>query len=384
LHERDTFERLDNTAAGFPCGLPSGEPAHTWALTSMRMHTVSFVCFAALALQLIGPAPAQMPGGSPALLTKNLVAIEGGRHLNMVCIGKGSPAAVFEYGANGHILDWRKVQPGVSAFTRACFYDRAGYGFSEPAARAMTAENVTDDLHALLRSVQLRPVVLVGHALGGLYATLYADRFGAEVAGLVLVDPDFAGQLLWGRSANEIARDVTAYDRSLANLSDCAELARAGNLSFGNPHGCFQRAPAAAEAETAGLMEQYLKPFRYESALSEARNFFWYGSRADTEDGTEERSAVASFADKPMIVLTAGVPPLFPGETAATQRQFALDWKAGHDRLAARSSRGESFFVRGATHSIADDQPLAVIDAIRNVVLDARLSSRAKATASAR
>jgi hypothetical protein len=181
----------------------------------------------------------------------------------------------------------------------------------------------------------------------------------------VLVDPEFAGQHLWGRSAAQIARDVTAYDRSLANLSDCAELAREENLSPGDPHGCFQ-------FETAGLLEQYLKPFRYESALSEGRNFFWYGSRADTEDGTEEQGAVASFGDKPMIVLTASVAPIFPGETAATERQFALDWKAGHDRLAARSTRGESLFVPGATHFIENDQPQAVVDAIRKVVLEAR------------
>jgi len=33
------------------------------------------------------------------------------------------------------------------------------------------------------------PYVLVGHSLGGLYARLYATRFPAEVAGLVLLDP---------------------------------------------------------------------------------------------------------------------------------------------------------------------------------------------------
>src|SRR5579871_1630640 len=108
---------------------------------------VLVVCFVALAMQGLQPAAAQTSESSPTLLTKNLIAIEGGRHLNMVCIGEGSPAVVFEYGANGHILDWQKVQPQVSALTKACFYNRAGYGFSDPAARPMTAENVTDDLH---------------------------------------------------------------------------------------------------------------------------------------------------------------------------------------------------------------------------------------------
>lgn len=297
----------------------------------------------------------------------------------MVCIGEGSPAIVFESGANGDMLDWHKVEPAASALTKACFYDRAGYGFSDPAPRPMTAENVTDDLHALLFAAGIGPVVLVGHALGGLYATLYADRFGKDVAGLVLVDPAFAGQKLWGRNAAQIARDTAAYDRSLADLSGCATLAREGNLSEAAPHGCFHLAPGLTRGETAWLLEEDLKPSRYESALSEERNFFWYGSQSNTEDGSEERHALVSFGDKPVIVLTAGVPPLFPGETRATQRQFALDWKAGHDRLSARSARGESFLVPGATHVIQKDRPDAVVDAIRTVVLEARMSSdRAK------
>jgi pimeloyl-ACP methyl ester carboxylesterase len=327
---------------------------------------------AALALQLFHPAAAQAPAANPALLTKHLVAIAGGRRLNMVCIGEGAPALVFESGANGDILDWQKVQPSASALTTACFTDRAGYGFSDPAARPMTAENVTDDLHALLHAAGIGPVVLVGHALGGLYATLYADRFASEVAGLVLVDPSFAGQHLWGRSASQIGHDTAAFDGSLATLSECAELAREGNLSQAAPHGCFHLAPGRPQAETAWLMAQVLKPSRYESALSEERNFFWYGAKSDTEDGNEEQGALASFGDRPVIVLTAGVPPVFPGETPQTQRQFALDWKAGHDRLAARSSRGESFIVPAATHAIAQDRPDAVIDAIRTVVLEAR------------
>lgn len=337
--------------------------------------TVAAALAAALAVALFHPAVAQVSAASPALPTKHLVAISAGRHLNMICIGEGRPTVVFEQGADGDILDWQKVAPSAAALTRACFYDRAGYGFSDPALYPMTAENATDDLHALLLAAQIGRVVLVGHALGGLYATLYADRFASDVAGLVLVDPAFAGQKLWGRSATQIAHDEAAYDGARANLSECAALSREGNLSLAAPHGCFRLAPGLTRGETDRLLAQYLKPFRYESALSEEGNFFWYGSRSDTEDGDEERNALASFGDRPVIVLTAGVPPVFPGETRATQRQFALDWKAGHDRLAARSARGESFIVPGAAHIIQRDRPDAVIDAIRAVVFEARATS---------
>ena len=47
-----------------------------------------------------------------------------------------------------------------------------------------------DELHMLLeRSGVAPPYVLAGHSLGGVYVKLYAQRYPAEVAGLVLVDP---------------------------------------------------------------------------------------------------------------------------------------------------------------------------------------------------
>src|ERR1700742_204571 len=126
---------------------------------------------------------------------KHLVDIGGGRHLNMVCMGTGSPTVVFLQGSGSDITDWRKVREPVAVLTRECFYDRANLGYSDPSDKPTTAENVTDDLHALLRAAGIKtPVVLVGHSLGGLYATYYADKFLPDVAGLVLVDPSFAGQ----------------------------------------------------------------------------------------------------------------------------------------------------------------------------------------------
>jgi alpha/beta hydrolase family protein len=114
----------------------------------------------------------------------------GGRHLNLVCNGQGDPTVVFLQSLGGGITAWDKVRASVSAFTRTCFYDRAGFGYSDPATQPSSADNETNDLHALLKRAPVkRPIILVGHSLGGLYATLYADKFPDEVGGLVLVDP---------------------------------------------------------------------------------------------------------------------------------------------------------------------------------------------------
>jgi pimeloyl-ACP methyl ester carboxylesterase len=47
-------------------------------------------------------------------------------------------------------------------------------------------------------------------------------------------------------------------------------------------------------------------------------------------------------------------------------------WKLGHDKLAKRSTRGESIVVANAYHFIQLDHPDAVAAAIRKVVTEAR------------
>src|ERR1043165_5719460 len=113
------------------------------------MHRFAFTPLAVALLLVAGIARAQAGSGDP-LMGKHLVDIGGRRQMNLVCMGHGSPAVVFEYGLGGHLLNWQKVQAPIAALTTACFYDRAGYGTSDPSDRAMTAQNVTDDLYWLL------------------------------------------------------------------------------------------------------------------------------------------------------------------------------------------------------------------------------------------
>jgi pimeloyl-ACP methyl ester carboxylesterase len=332
------------------------------------------VLFAFLLLQSIGShtttAHAQPRVGSSALLAKHLVDIGGGRRMNIICIGHGSPAVVFESGLGGHLLNWKMVQPAVSALTTACFYDRAGYGDSDHAARPMTAQNVTNDLYWLLNKAGVRrPVVLVGHSLGGLYASLYANRFPSQVAGLVLIDPLFAGEDL-DETPDEAQRAAAIYAQSQAFMTRCEALARAHKLSFADSAGCFTPLPGSTAAETAYLSRQFFRPFRWGAMLSESQNV--HAANALSEDELEEQRAARSLGDKPLIVLTASLIPTQPGETPEEHAKSVAHWKAGHDRLATRSTRGESIVVPHATHMIQQDQPQAVIAAIHKVVLAVR------------
>jgi len=315
-----------------------------------------------------------MSAGTQELIAKNLVDIGNGRRLNIVCMGSGSPTLVFDTGLGGNILNWQKVQVPASEITRACFYDRAGYGYSDPTPDPMTADNITNDLHALLQHAGLSgPVVLVGVSIAGIYATLYTDKFPSEVAGLVLIEPTSADYGKGFYSAEQLRLQKEIDDEGRAHQKACADLARAGKLAATDPHGCFDFAKSRTPAEIAYLTDIFTKPFRYEALLNEIRSTESFTDQSD-EDSLEEKRVAASFGDRPVIVLTRTNFPSEPGATPEDMKRRQELWKASHDRLAARSTRGESIVVPNSGHFMMVDQPGAVVDAIRKVVMEVRRS----------
>ncbi len=97
---------------------------------------------------------------------------------------------ILEAANGGMSAHWVRVQQEVARDTRACAYDRAGLGWSEPGPEPRDAKQISSELHTLLGAAAGTegPYVLVGHSYGGLYGRLYADRYPEEVAGVVLVD----------------------------------------------------------------------------------------------------------------------------------------------------------------------------------------------------
>ncbi|BDX08234.1 hypothetical protein MACH26_37550 [Planctobacterium marinum] len=85
-------------------------------------------------------------------------------------------------------------------YTRACAYDRSGIMWSEPRLLNQEFSNrVIDELSSLLdASGESAPYLLVGHSLGGAYATLFANKYPSLVAGIILIDsshPDLESNL---------------------------------------------------------------------------------------------------------------------------------------------------------------------------------------------
>ena len=316
------------------------------------------------------PVPAK-PAPWPDLSKPHLISVRGGRRFNIICVGSGSPTVIFEQGADGSMADWREVQPAISTLTRTCLYDRAGFGFSDPPNGPITGTFTTDDLHALLRRAHVaRPVVLVGHSMGGFYATLYADRFKSEVAGLVLVDPAFPKQFDPPTEAERKLEEGN-INGGYAHLDGCANLAGAGKLTEQDRHDCFRLDPTLSATDARYVLSMFTRPSWYKAEVSQSRAFF-PAAEADSVDALEEQRAARSWGDLPTIVLTAGIVGRDDGQSDAVYNDFVARWKAGHDALAARSTAGESILVPSAHHFIQLEAPQVVIDAIRRVVAEVR------------
>src|SRR5271169_5896243 len=91
-----------------------------------------------------------------------LVSIVGFR-LNLYCMGSGSPAVVFDSGFLDWAPAWSTVQPQIAKWTRACSYDRAGAGFSDPGPMPRTSVRIAEELRSALRRAGIEgPYILVG------------------------------------------------------------------------------------------------------------------------------------------------------------------------------------------------------------------------------
>lgn len=156
-----------------------------------------------------------------------------GARLNFVCIGHGEPTVVFEAGFTDWAPAWSVVQPRIARFTRACSYDRAGAGFSDPGPMPRTTQRIATELHDALRAGGIAgPYILVGAAFGGDHIRAFADLFLSDVAGLVLVDAD----------ASDVDTPDNRRDDDQANLAfvarlrQCRDSIAAGNLTFAPGH----------------------------------------------------------------------------------------------------------------------------------------------------
>jgi len=275
----------------------------------------------------------------------------GGRRIQLDCRGQGSPLVVFEANDLGGSLGWASVQSRAAKTTRACSYSRAGVMWSDPAPGIRNDKAIAADLQAVLKVAGERPpFVLVGHSLGNLYNVAYTQQFGADVAGLVMVDPAHPEQA---------RRTEAITHRPFIVLAPAARLL--AKLSWsGVPRLLMDMDDAPKDMEGA----KAFAPLSLAGMAKELDNF---------DQTLADASAAHDLGRRPLYILTAMAPASEgalneTGMTAAEDRQFRIVWKALHDDEAHWSSNSQHRLVSDAGHRIQSDRPDLVAHAIESVV----------------
>jgi pimeloyl-ACP methyl ester carboxylesterase len=161
---------------------------------TMRQSRTGFLLAVVISAIMVSGQQVASGGSSPADILYaqpgQLVSVNGFR-LNLYCMGSGSPTVVFDSGWEDWAPAWSTVQPEVAKWTRACSYDRAGTGFSDPGPMPRTSVHIAEELRTALHHAGIGgPYILVGHAFGGDNVRTFADLYMEEVAGLVLDEAD--------------------------------------------------------------------------------------------------------------------------------------------------------------------------------------------------
>jgi len=279
-------------------------------------------------------------GATPSLSPPGRLVDIGTHRLHIFCLGTGGPTVVIDSGLGGSSLEWIKVQKSLAPQVRVCSYDRAGYGWSDPGPLPRTSSRIVDELFTLLKKADVPgPYVLVGHSFGGYTMQLFANRYPAETAGLVLVDSSHPEQ----------------FERFLAppigvNLAPSGRN-RVMMLSPSPP------VPANLPDEVKSRIQAFNLRGTTRTAMGNELLDFRLSAQQVRDAGV--------LPDVPRVVLTRGK-RVWP-RTERGQRMEQL-WAQLQNELASRTKHATHIVAQRSGHYVHLDEPLLVAASVRRVV----------------
>ena len=286
----------------------------------------------------------------------------GGRRLNIFCSGAGTPSVILE-SAGGPGYMWTDIQPQLAKFTTACWYDRAGEGWSDPGPYPRTSAAIASDLHHLLHRAGIPdPYILAGWSFGGLNVRVYNGMYPADVAGMVLIDsahedePIRAPKFFLASTAPPYVRYPLYLILNASAWSGVLRLFRPASRALDNP-----------------TRQQIIRALRQQpkSIVTDMSTGLM------VPDSYKQAHELMRLGDRPLIVLTAGKPqPWSDPERAKQAAAYQQVWiHEIQPQLTHLSSRGKQIVVENSDHGIPDEAPQAITSAINEVVMAARAGS---------
>lgn len=275
---------------------------------------------------------------------------------------------MFDAALGASSLSWALVEPEVAGFARTCVYDRAGFGWSDPGPLPRTAGRAADELYTALRAAgESPPWVLVGHSYGGLVARIFAARYRADVAAMILVDPAHPED--WLEPAPKEQARIDLGVRACRQGERAARLGVARFVSWLVGIGALQAARSIVNVFSRGALasslDEIIAPlFKLPPEVRAPVRNFWtrpcffealssqIASMSETSHEVIDSSA-GGYGDLPLVTITRA-----NADEHTRRRQ---------EDLARLSSRGRHIVASAGGHWIPLDDPGSVVETIRDV-----------------
>ncbi len=252
---------------------------------------------------------------------------------------------MFDSGLGGTSLDWARVHPQIAEETRACVYDRAGYGWSDRGPSPRSSQFIAGELQALLGYGSIAgPYLLVGHSFGGFNVRMFASRHPERVAGMVLVDASHEDQF-----DNFDSAGLTPADP--------------GGRNF------FVR----NQFEIPAGLPAILKPMAQTFANSSDSITALYGELANLRTSARQVSRAAPLPDVPLVVVHHDPSDDISADPRKAQK--ARLWQSMQSDLGTLTQQSHTIIAQTHDHHIHLSEPETVISAIRKVLATVRANA---------
>jgi pimeloyl-ACP methyl ester carboxylesterase len=323
-------------------------------------------------------ATAQSPLREPEPLGK-MVDL-GGYRIHLYCTGSGKRTVVLSPGGGDFSFAWYLVQQRLQSSARVCSYDRAGSAWSDPGPQPLTLRQEAYELDLALRlSGEKGPYVLVGHSIGGLVVTTFAEGFPDETSGLVLVDatsPDatigYYGKLIHVRdlAKRAIPAIQTMKTSPPAPISE-ADREQALQFVSHRIDAPFDRLPQ--EIQKLQLWAQMLPPKAAQSVNGDYTPEEWQILYEILQFGHP-------LGEKPLITMIGMKESEGRPDSMSVEQWHALHLEKIEQKKAftTLSTNSKAVEVQDAGHSIHLEDPGAVVNAINEVTISSLSHTRLK------
>lgn len=156
----------------------------------MKFKVLAVVALLIVLLMVVGQLAGNDEMPSSAVGEPVVVPMSDGNDVRLRVVQKGTgPDVVLIHGLPGSIEDWSPVIDGLATQFRVTAYDRVGHGYSDGNPSYSDLKGNVDILDGLLKTLDVKTPVLVGHSYGGAMALALAKRNPTVLRGVVAVAP---------------------------------------------------------------------------------------------------------------------------------------------------------------------------------------------------